>query len=161
MLLHRQHSQMGAAVARRAELRLMAEAVTPPEELPSWQWFNPRRMAVRHVTVAGEPEYGRSALGGFVQHGKLCEADDGFRHPNARMKPSKPRPLSDRAVLEGWTVCSSSAVAVAVATVRGCRFPIGEVFSDDFRFCNEERISGAPYCAFHAEKCSCVRGRHL
>lgn len=160
MLLHRQHSQMGAARARRAELRLAVEAVTPPEQLPSWQWFNPRRMAVRRVTegVAGDPVYTRSALGGFVQHGTLWDGDDGFQHPDARMKPSNPQPLSDRVVLAGRT--ASSPIAAAVATVHGCRFPIGEVFSGDFHFCNEERTAG-PYCALHAEICFLDRGRRL
>jgi hypothetical protein len=59
--------------SHKAEAREILGLATPPEELPSWQWFNPKRTVVaRSVTseVCGDPAYARSALGGWQQRGE-------------------------------------------------------------------------------------------
>jgi len=64
-----------------AELRM----VTPPEELPSWKWFDPRRKrSFRNITheFCGDPSRARSALGGWQQLGD--EFDDAARSDSER-----------------------------------------------------------------------------
>jgi hypothetical protein len=55
-----------------AKLRM----VTPPEELPSWKWFDPKRKRYHDITreFCGDPSAARSALGGWRQLGD--EFDD-------------------------------------------------------------------------------------
>lgn len=144
---------VNAANARLMELRRRERLVTPPEDLPSWQWLDPRRAAQRNVTrdLVADPEYTRSALGGWAPRGVLCERNYG-QGTEARIQPSKPQPMIDRGVL--WNGGSHiSVAAVAVATLRGCRFPIGDAHSADFHFCNEARDGVGPYCARHAKMC--------
>ena len=48
--------------------------------------------------------------------------------------------------------------AAATMTRRGCKFPIGDPKSPDFRFCNEMRLVGSPYCAGHTTLCEKQEG---
>lgn len=74
-------ANLTAARARLAELKFKEAAderlVTPPEELPSWKWWDPkRRRNYRDITheFCGDPSLARSALGGWKQLGD--EFDD-------------------------------------------------------------------------------------
>jgi hypothetical protein len=134
-----------AARARLAELLRKDDAerrmVTPPEELPSWEWFNPRRRTFdRSVTheLLGDPGRERSALAANCAQSspKIIQTD----HPSWA-----------GTIGHKWRL--SSAAARAVLTRRGCRFPIGDVKSDDFCFCNKKRVAGRSYCALHAGLC--------
>jgi hypothetical protein len=60
-------------------------------------------------------------------------------------------PVSKTAVPRERYVCSE-AVAVAVLDVKGCRWPVGDVKDDDFRFCNEGMERGSSYCWNHLGK---------
>jgi GcrA cell cycle regulator len=31
-----------------------------------------------------------------------------------------------------------------------CRWPLGDPSTDEFRFCGDDQMTGAPYCAYHA-----------
>jgi hypothetical protein len=70
-----------------------------------------------------------------------------------RMQPSKPKALITPLELMGGLPLRLEGAARAIATLRGCRFPIGDVYSEDFRFCNEKRECVGPYCTQHAELC--------
>ncbi len=37
-------------------------------------------------------------------------------------------------------------------TENSCRWPIGDPQSDDFHFCNKERVPGLPYCESHCRR---------
>lgn len=121
-------ANLTAARARLAELRRQDEAalrmVTPPEELPSWQQFDPRLAVIdRCVTreLLGDPGPERSGMRGAVP----C------------VRPIPLFPIHSRAILQ----------------LDGCRFPFGDPCSSDFHFCNEATQRGSSYCARHAEKC--------
>jgi hypothetical protein len=143
-----------AASARLAELRFRERdsLVTPPEKLPSW---NSRRMVVERdlaSAICGDPVHTRSALGGFEQQGKPVGGDDDFLGKGSN--PSKPRAGS----VIHWTVGDLGATALAIMAVRGCRFPIGEIGSKEFHFCNSRREPGKAYCPAHAAVCAA--GKH-
>jgi hypothetical protein len=144
---------VGAANARIAELkaaeggwntrsavleaRELLGLVTPPEELPSWAWFDPRRTVVdRCLTheLLGDP--GRPAMA-------------------AQRPPERAEWWPGQAIAFinfAWRE-RLPAAARAVLTARGCRWPMGEVGSEDFRFCNEKRRVGSSYCVRHADRC--------
>jgi len=64
------------------------------------------------------------------------------RTPAASKPSSKPRmPICEKV--------SPHSVSLALAEPRNCRWPIGDPWHDDFRFCGAVKIRG-PYCAEHA-----------
>jgi len=148
-----------AARARLAELRFREKEafITPPEKLPSWQWFNPRRgSAVRAVTNT-DPAYARSALGGWEQRGMIMEDDKDFQ--SKRAEPSKPQLRNGAMIPVVSNEFKLSPAASAVERLRGCKFPIGDPRSSSFHFCNARRGVGCPYCARHAALCTAERGK--
>ena len=48
-------------------------------------------------------------------------------------------PMAERQSIETLTECN-------------CRWPIGDPQSADFHFCNQKKVSGLPYCEFHARR---------
>ncbi|MBI1385365.1 MAG: GcrA cell cycle regulator [Rhizobiales bacterium] len=42
--------------------------------------------------------------------------------------------------------------SIATLTEHCCRWPIGDPTHEDFHFCGRERITGLPYCEFHARR---------
>lgn len=141
--------------ARLAELRLKEKAerslVTPPEELRSWKWFNARRPAIRNSVSCGDPSHARSALGGWVQVGKMTAGHAGFQ---VKQVPSIPIGFREHRIFP-WKRGSSqlSPAGVAIMNLRGCRFPHGDTKGAEFRFCNEPRRAGSSYCPLHAKEC--------
>lgn len=144
-----------AANARLAELRFRERdaLVTPPEQLSSWRRFNQRRAPVTGE-ILSDPDRSRSALGRLA-----CRCGDGFER--GRTKPSKPGPLSDRSLRGSRCSVELTGAASAIESLRGCRFPIGDAYSEYFHFCNEVRLGVGPYCARHAKICFCGVGRRL
>jgi len=65
--------------------------------------------------------------------------------------PSKPK-IFDLGVLP-WGSANLTPTAIAVIGVRGCRFPIGDVRTDQFHFCNAKREPGKAYCPAHEAAC--------
>jgi len=64
-------------------------------------------------------------------------------HPDA--EPFQPQyeeldiPLAERKTIETLVECS-------------CRWPIGDPQLPDFHFCNRTKVTGLPYCEFHARR---------
>ena len=126
----------------------------PPHAHPKFQSDTP------HDSIAmGEPAPWRAAAGGWEQKGDFDPANcDGvITHRRANTKRQKPpteriRPIEGLApprIKDAMKLKDSvSATAFAVATVTGCRFPMGDPKSSDFRFCNELRTHGS-YCECH------------
>ena len=155
-----QRFRKGDTIRASARLALLREAdrklVTPPELLPSWKWFDPKRGTKCGVAYVGDPPAGRSALEGYSP--PWCPKHDRetcARHverERKRIEPSAPKALFYR--LSSWCTDSSfGATAIAVSKVRGCRYPLGEPRSPDFHFCNKKRTPGSAYCSEHAELC--------
>jgi hypothetical protein len=145
-----------AASARLAELRRKEDAelrmVTPPENLESWTFFDPRRRTFnRNLTheLLGDPRRERSALGGWEQRGKdfldagHFESARGVRKTGLQSERRHVPSMPTHVEISFWREREPklSAVARAVLKVGGCRFPIGGVEADDFHFCNAKRRS--------------------
>jgi len=76
--------------------------------------------------------------------------------PKAVPRPAEPhvrvQPEPDILV---WLIdadLSPAASAIATLQREQCRFPVGDVQSPDFRFCDAVAISGGPYC----ESCAAI-----
>jgi GcrA cell cycle regulator len=152
-----------AARARLAELLFKEKReqslVTPPEELPSWKWSNPRRRTFdRCLTheLLGDPGRERSALGGWEQRGSEWTINGRVVESMARAEPSMPSASSIQWIVD--QPLSGAAMAVLALRRDGCRFPIGNVRSADFHFCGAPRSGSSSYCARHAAECA-ERGR--
>lgn len=48
-------------------------------------------------------------------------------------------PMAERKSIETLTECN-------------CRWPIGDPQAADFHFCNQKKVTGLPYCEFHARR---------
>jgi hypothetical protein len=172
--LKHDQQNLTAANARLAELKLKEASdrslVTPPEELPSWPWFNPRKGGARRVTniFCNDPEYERSALGGWEPRGGEwidpghCESPRGLRHKSgegadcnshkARIRPSEPIPFIG-VIFWHTDEPGLPAAARAIAALYGCRYPMGGMDHPDFHFCNKKRVESGSYCAEHGALC--------
>lgn len=133
-------AELAARKFREAEaIRMTAE----PRQIPK------HLMTTRQITkkILRDPEPGRSAGDGWQQlgldtpseewsevaHGPWALTECFCRVP--RRTPGK----------------RSHSVATAVATLTGCRWPIGAMHDEDFHFCNEPRVTYSSYCAAHGD----------
>jgi GcrA cell cycle regulator len=152
-------------IIERMALKVPRELLSDVSEAP------PTIGAASHEPLPmGEPAPWRSAAAAWEQIGEFDpshrEKTDGYHAPKAATE--KPRKASTWSLKEKHTMriypvevvvscasesvafaCSSiSATAFAIATVYGCRFPIGDPKSPNFHFCNKTRAHGS-YCKSH------------
>lgn len=65
---------------------------------------------------------------------------------NARRKRSVDFTARMTLLDENRTHGRASAALEAVQRIDGCRWPLGEIESPEFRFCGAKREHGSPYC---------------
>jgi GcrA cell cycle regulator len=126
-------ADIAARKFREAEARRM---VMEPDRLPHWSLWN-RQVTARSVTsdILGDPDRGAAAL------------------------PWAPPGIAERTNCELGALCEEglSGAALAIAMLRGCRWPLGDPSAIDFHFCNEPRQGGSSYCGRHRASASARR----
>jgi GcrA cell cycle regulator len=80
-----------------------------------------------------------AGIGGGVREG-------GFGHPALQPVGEQPRQY------EELVIPLEQRKTIQTLTQSSCRWPIGDPQAEDFHFCGHDRISGLPYCEFHARR---------
>ena len=141
-------------------MKVPTDCITAPDALTA-SWDSVHHAALHVALPFGEPAPWRSAAAAWEQIGDFnpaaVEIATKNRSSNTKREKQKIAPRSipatgliktsfkDAIKLRGYV----SATAFAVATVRGCRFPIGDTKDSDFHFCNARRTHGS-YCECHS-----------
>jgi hypothetical protein len=105
--------------------------------------------AVQRLRAAGEEMPARPARGNGMQRIKKNPGPGGFRLPT--VASTKAEQLLNRIEMERSKKVRSSPMVFP--KVGGCRYPIGDVLDDDFKWCDEPRIDDSSYCACHHQLC--------
>lgn len=66
-------------------------------------------------------------------------------------QPPAPRPAAGSAASAPAAVQVRIVAAARTSRLAACCWPIGEPGTKSFRFCDEEALTGKPYCAEHAQ----------
>lgn len=99
------------------------------------------RMKTHRPRARANAQPRRIAKPRFAHHGNPALRQ--LYHPDA--EPFAPQyeeldiPLAERKTIETLVECS-------------CRWPIGDPQLPDFHFCNRNKVTGLPYCEFHARR---------
>lgn len=159
-----------AGIREKEKLRVPKKLVTAPETLAE-RWDTSRYDRRHEPLPMGEPGPWRSAAAGWQQIGDFNPSGRECSSRDCRPKVERKKPFSrrndpipefikfradDANELRG----AISATALAVAMVKGCRFPMGEPADKNFHFCNAKRWRGS-YCAEHHAKALYKADRRL
>ncbi len=134
-----------AARARLAELRakealnlrVPAELIVPADALAARYWA--KNGSWRVPVPIGEPGPSRPAISS-----RTAPSDGGEQAAVAALPVAPPGQKMKYPA-------SVSTTAIAVASVSGCRFPLGDPGADNFSFCNAKATHGA-YCECHHKR---------
>ena len=147
-------------IPKREGMKVPSDCVTAPDAIVE-RWVRNAIAPLHHPLPMGEPAPWRSAAAAWEQIGDYDPADVMNPNHNRRSNTKRDKPPSKRTLpIEGIVQSrnndalklrgSISETAFAVATVVGCRFPIGDPKLHGFHFCDAPRTHGS-YCDIHKQ----------
>ena len=104
---------------------------------------------------------GRSTKSRMKSHRPRAKSQRSKRAPRSRFQPNNNSPLrqlynGDASPFiepaEELEIPLAERKSIETLEANHCRWPIGDPQHDDFHFCGKSKVSGLPYCEFHARR---------